>query len=107
MSLFRLGDGVEDGVAQAVVQPQSAVEGFHHLLHAVGAQGSRILLERIKCTETVAVVTAQAEWRRQPHESARVAQDAVHLRVRQSVARVEPAEPDIWDNCLRKERQKR
>ena len=97
VSVTTLGDGVEDGIAHALFQPQASVTVLKDLLYVVRAQRGGVAQVIVVRLYAVAVIAVQTVGSTYPDKALGVAIDGEHLRVRQSVTGVEPTELHIGD----------
>ena len=104
VTLELLGHRVVDTIVHALLQPQLPVVGLHNLVGIVVAHRRGVALVRIEGLHTVTVITVQSIGRANPYKAFRVAVDAVYLRVRKTVAGVEPAELHLRDGSLHGDR---
>ena len=103
LELLRLR--VVDTVVHALMQPQFAVQALHNLTGMIVAHGGGIAHVRKERFYAVAVIPVQSVGRSKPHIPSGVAVATVHLRVRQSVASVQPAELHVGQGSLYGHRQ--
>ena len=87
-------------VVHSLLQPQTTLGILHNLVGIVVAHRRCIAHTREESLHTIAVITVQTIGGSYPDITMTIAKHAVHLRVRQSVARVQPAELYIRNGCL-------
>ena len=100
VTLEALRQGVVDTVVHALLQPQVTLIVLHNLLGVVVAHGGGVTHVRVERLHTVAVIAVQTVARSYPHITVRVAENAIHLRIRQSVAGVQTLELYLRNTSL-------
>ena len=96
--LFR--HGVIHTIVHTLMEPELTVEALHNLRRVIVAHSSSIARVGVERLHTIAIIAVQSVHRADPYVTLRVAERTVHLRVRESVTRIQPAELHVGNGSL-------